>query len=322
MPPQIWDLICLQLRRLGRHTPVAITRSHGQERSGPNGRAKDLTACPLNSSVDVEVFRSLLDGRAWFKLKEHFCLETMAYNHCQTWLLRFWGSMKVLPWYPESWTMPALEQDKSNKLEQYKSEYEKRKQSFELKVQQRNAEVNELETDYREGEPGAVATYCEMVLERSEYPTVEEYPHLSSEYCKDAHFPQVFRVAYVPASNQLVIDYELPGVGIVPTVSEVKYVKTKDAVQSKTRKASEVKSLYQEVIAALTLRSIHEVLEADQSNLIEVVVFSGYVNTVDLTTGQDIQPYLISVRVIRDRFEELNLSRIDKQLCLKNLEAV
>ena len=215
----------------------------------------------------------------------------------------------------------ALEQDKSNKLEQYKSEYEKRKQSFELKVQQRNAEVNELETDYREGEPGAVATYCEMVLERSEYPTVEEYPHLSSEYCKDAHFPQVFRVAYVPASKQLVIDYELPGVGIVPTVSEVKYVKTKDAVQSKTRKASEVKSLYQEVIAALTLRSIHEVLEADQSNLIEVVVFSGYVNTVDLTTGQDIQPYLISVRVIRDRFEELNLSRIDKQLCLKNLGA-
>ena len=106
MPPQIWDLICLQLSRLGRHTPVAITRSHGQERSGPNGRAKDLTACPLNSSVDVEVFRSLLDGRAWFKLKEHFCLETMAYNHCQTWLLRFWGSMKVLPWYPESWTMP------------------------------------------------------------------------------------------------------------------------------------------------------------------------------------------------------------------------
>ena len=40
MPPQIWDLICLQLSRLGRHTPVAITRSHGQERSGPNWKAK------------------------------------------------------------------------------------------------------------------------------------------------------------------------------------------------------------------------------------------------------------------------------------------
>ena len=70
-------------------------------------KAKGSDSLSLNGSVDVEVFRRLLDGRAWFKLREHFCFDTMAYNHCQTCLLRFWGSMKMLPWYPESWTMPV-----------------------------------------------------------------------------------------------------------------------------------------------------------------------------------------------------------------------
>ena len=214
-----------------------------------------------------------------------------------------------------------LEQSKLDKLAQYKSEYERNKRSFELKVQQRNAEVNELETDYKAGDASAVATYCEMVLERSEYPSIEEYPYLFAEYGEEANFPQNFRVAYVPSSKQLVVDYELPGLAVIPTISEVKYVKTKDSIQSKNRKVTEVKSLYQEVVAAVALRSIHEVLEADRSNLIDVVFFCGYFNIVVLTTGQDIQPYLVSVRVIRDRFEELNLSRIDKQLCLKNLGA-
>ena len=214
-----------------------------------------------------------------------------------------------------------IEQERLGKLEKYKSDYERSRQSFVLKVQQRNAEVDELEADYRAGEAGAVATYCEMVLERSEYPAIDEYPYLLSEYGEAANFPQNMRVAYVPDSKQLVVDYELPSSGVIPVIAEVKYVKTKDSIQSKARKVTETKALYQDVIASIALRSIHEVLEADQANLIEVVVFSGYVNTVDLTTGKDIQPYLISVRVIRERFDELDLSRIDKRLCLKNLGA-
>jgi restriction system protein len=214
-----------------------------------------------------------------------------------------------------------IERERLDKLAKYQSDHEKSLQGFMLKVQQRNAEVDELEADYRLGDASAVATYCEMVLERSEYPSVEEYPYLFSEHGEEANFPQNFRVAYVPESKQLVVDYELPGLGIIPTSSEVKYVKAKDAIQSKPQKANEIKALYQDVVSAIALRTIHEVLEADQSNLIKVVVFSGYVSTVDPTTGKDIQPYLISVRVIRERFDELNLNRIDKRLCLKNLGA-
>ena len=47
-----------------------------------------------------------------------------------------------------------------------------------------------------------------------------------------------------------------------------------------------------------------------------VVTFNGFVQTVDPTTGRDVRPHPVSVRVTRERFDELNLSRIDKRACL------
>ncbi len=48
-----------------------------------------------------------------------------------------------------------------------------------------------------------------MVLERSHYPD---------------GFPQNFRVAYMPDPSELVIDYELPTVQVVPPVAEYRYM--------------------------------------------------------------------------------------------------
>ena len=61
--------------------------------------------------------------------------------------------------------------------------------------------------------------------------------------------------------------------------------------------------------------------EADQGGHLEIVVFNGYVQTINPATGRDIQPYLISVRTTKDRFMSLDLSRIDKRACLRNLGA-
>jgi restriction system protein len=145
-----------------------------------------------------------------------------------------------------------------------------------------------------------------MVLERSRYPD---------------GFPQEFRVGFVPEPKELVIDYELPTGKVIPSVLEYRYVKSKDVIEEKARKASELKDLYQDLVAAAALRVIHEVLESDQANMIAVVVFNGFVRTVDPATGKDIKPYLISVRVTKTRFEELDLTRIGKRSCLRNLGA-
>jgi len=125
----------------------------------------------------------------------------------------------------------------------------------------------------------------------------------------------------VPTSKELVIEYELPTVNVVPSVLEYKYTKSKDEIEPKPRKPAEIKELYQDVIASVALRTIHEVLEADQGQNLAIVTFNGFVSTVDQATGKDSTPCLISVRTSREKFMKVNLARVDKQVCLRDLGA-
>ncbi len=200
----------------------------------------------------------------------------------------------------------ATESRRKAELQKLHAEYEKEKAVFLQKVEQRNSAVDQFRDRYFAAEVEAIIAYNTMVLERSQYPE---------------GFPQVIRVAYVPESKELVIEYELPTLDIIPSVAVCKYVKARDAVEEKPRKLTEVRDLYQDIVAATALRTIHEVFEADQGRHLAVVTLNEFVHTVDPTTGRDIRPCLVSVRVTRDRFDELDLNRIDKRLCLRNLGA-
>ena len=195
---------------------------------------------------------------------------------------------------------------REQKLTKLHEQYALDKQKFDEDTKKRNQEVDDFERAYRAGDPDAVLAYCNMVLERSTYPE---------------GFPQEFRTAYLPESKELVIEYELPDITIVPTASEYTYVKAKDEIREKDRKAADVKALYQDIVAAICLRTIHELFEADQAGHLDVTVFSGFVQTVDPATGRDIRPHLISLRATKERFSEVNLARIDKRICLRNLGA-
>lgn len=177
---------------------------------------------------------------------------------------------------------------------------------FDRKCQEHDQGVDELRNTYLDCNPEAVKSYNAIVLEKSEYP--EE-------------FPQEFKSAYAPDSKELVIEYKLPGVDVIPTVSEFKYIKTKDTIQEKPRRPVEIKEIYQDLVSSICLRTIQEVFAADQNETLDVVTFNGYVDTIDPATGKDIRPHLISVRVTKERFQELDLTRVDKRACLRNLGA-
>lgn len=198
------------------------------------------------------------------------------------------------------------EREREAKLAQFLAEQEKSRQSFISKAQQRNQEVDELEASYRNGDYQAVITYNTLVLERSEYPD---------------GFPQEFHVGYAPESKQLVLDYDLPGVNVAPPEAEFKYVKSKDSIEAKPRKATEVKELYQDVVAAVSLRTLHEVFEADQCGHIDVAVFNGFVHATDPSTGRPVHPCILSVRATREAFSAIDLARVEKRACLRSLGA-
>lgn len=199
------------------------------------------------------------------------------------------------------------EAEKQSRLAKLKEEYEQKKALFVAVVQRKNAEIDAFREEYLAKEPDAVVGYCEMVLMRSEYPS--------------EGFPQKFRVGYGPDSAELVVEYDLPEVSAIPKEAEYRYVKSKDAIESKDRKASEIKQLYQDIVASIALRTIHELFEADQAGAVAVVTFNGMIDTHDPANGREIRVPVVSVRAPKSEFLELRLDKVDKVACLRNLGA-
>lgn len=168
-------------------------------------------------------------------------------------------------------------------------------------------EVLALRNGYYAGQPEAVSAVFDLVLESSPLPD---------------GFPRSAQIAYSPQSRQLVVDYQLPTMDdIVPEDDRFRYNKTSDEITSTKRSVKAKGSLYSDAVAATVLRSLHEIFQADEAGVIGVAVLNAYVNTIDPSTGQSIQPYLVSVRATRDQLGQIALANVNPIHCLKRLSA-
>ena len=167
-------------------------------------------------------------------------------------------------------------------------------------------EIDTFEADYRRGDLDAIVSYCSLVLGLSRYPD---------------GFPQEYKFAYVPESRQAIVEYELPTAEVVPTVKAYRYVKASYTIAESARPRSQIKALYASVVAQIAIRTLYELFRSDQGGHIDTVVFNGVVDTYDPGSGRRIRPCLVTVRVTRESFSELDLSRIEPLACLKYLSA-
>jgi restriction system protein len=165
---------------------------------------------------------------------------------------------------------------------------------------------SDLTASYRTGDPAGIAAHVESVL------TTLPLPRCINPTAK---------VAYSPDSRQLVVEYELPGVDVVPKAKSYRYVKSRETVVETARPASQVKALYASTIAQLSLLSLAAIFEFDSERHIDVVVFNGVVDTLNPRSGQPIRPCLITARVTGDTLAEINFEDADPSACLKHLSA-
>jgi restriction system protein len=126
------------------------------------------------------------------------------------------------------------EQQRLRRLDQAKARYGHECAERQGQVDEHNAEVDEFAAAFAAGSPPAVVEYFDMVLANSVYPD---------------GFPQRHRVAYVPEFAQLVVEYDLPTIDVVPTVREYRYVKARDETTAATRPSKDVRAQYASVVA-------------------------------------------------------------------------
>jgi restriction system protein len=198
------------------------------------------------------------------------------------------------------------EAERRRRLEQARAAYQHEMATIEERLSRQHAEVEAFKAAFEAGESQAVVQYFALVLERSHYPE---------------GFPQAFRLAYIPESRQLVIQYQFPGYGVIPAVSEYKYVKTGDKITQKARPVQERQERYKQAVSAVTVRTLHEVFEADRSQLVETIAFNGHVDTINEATGRQEYPCLVTVMATRASFMDRDFSRVDPLACLLDLSA-
>jgi restriction system protein len=187
-----------------------------------------------------------------------------------------------------------------------RQEHERSVQELEQKIARQHAEVEALQKGYEAGKKDSLRQYCEAVLSSQSNPE---------------GWPETFKVAFVPESKQLVVEYDFPGFEIVPEIGAHKYIRAKQEITAVRRPDTERRHLYAAVIAQTTLRLLHLLFEADYAGHIESIVFNGHVNAIDQATGHQVHPCLVTLRTTRAVFDQLDLLRVDPETCLKGLNA-
>jgi restriction system protein len=200
----------------------------------------------------------------------------------------------------------AREAEREQKLAKARAEFDERIAKRRAEHDAEVARVDEFVNEVAAREPEALVEYFGLVLNAS---------HLPED------FPRWHRVAYQPESRQLVVEFQLPGLDVVPMQKTFRYVKARDEITSSTRPAKDRKERYAAALSQLSLRTVHELFEADRAGAVESIVFNGIVDSIDPRTGQHVRPCLITLRTTRDRFDELDLGRVDAQACLRHLSA-
>lgn len=169
-----------------------------------------------------------------------------------------------------------------------------------------NAELERLIQDLAAGKPDAVEEYFGIVFGNSVYPD---------------GFPGVQNHSYDATTRELVVSLQLPSPEQIPTVKVHKYVKAKDEIAETQQTQKEQRDRYSDLVNNITLRTLHEVWESDRAGHVGTISLTGYVEHVDPATGKETQTPLVALAAERDRFLDIDLSRVTPSETLRHLNA-
>lgn len=137
--------------------------------------------------------------------------------------------------------------------------YELQKAAFEKSQHEFNDKIDLFKAGYMAQEQDPVESYNAMILERSVYPQ---------------GFPQQFELFYHKESRELVVQYEVPALSVIPEYKAAE-------LQGSASPMRERVELYTHLVASMALRSLQEIFVGDQADAIASVVWNGYVKTAD-----------------------------------------
>jgi restriction system protein len=188
-------------------------------------------------------------------------------------------------------------------LDSYRIECEAR----ETEASKQNAELDELIAALGYGVVEAVQEYVGIVLANSVYPE---------------DFPVSHEATFDPSNAELRLRVIIPGPAAIPTIKTYRYVKASDEITSSDLSQKDQKDRYLGVVNNVSLRSLHEVFEADRRGLVQAISLELGTETISPATGREVYVPFVVASVARGPFMELDLSAVTPSATLEHLRAV
>lgn len=191
---------------------------------------------------------------------------------------------------------------RQQQLAAYRAQYQQWADEQLAAIRRHNAGIAELVATLHRGEPGAVVDYFTAALYAS-----EGWPQ---------DIPRQVSASFDPAARQLILNWELPALSIVPDASLVRYMPGADRDKEVRRPATERRTLYRGVLAQCVLLALHDLFAADRFGVLDSVVLNGFVDDTDPATGHRAQKFLATAMVTRTAFDQVNLAQVSAPDCL------
>lgn len=188
-------------------------------------------------------------------------------------------------------------------LEEFKEKSDVYQSEYDFKCQ----EIESYRSNYLALDIDSVTSYVELVLD-------------SSDYIID--WEREYNISYSKESKEMLIEYRLPDINIIPNKRDYRYIKLLDTIEPRPRKKADIDSCYKSLISSIALRTIYEVLKSDFANAISVITFNGYIVGDNPINGRQVNATVISILVTKSEFAKIDFSNIIPTRCIQGLSAV
>jgi restriction system protein len=210
------------------------------------------------------------------------------------------------------WEATAEAIEKSNAASQEKhpqevAAWQVRKDEFLNSQSLFNSRVEARKAAYEEKQVDAVTEYCDRVLSASRHPDC---------------FPSEWEVEYRPDNRILVVEFSLPAPDALPTLKEVRYLQSKDAFRETHISDAQANKQYEAALYKMALRTLYEQFKADYVDALSLIVFNGWVKSIDKTTGDETNSCVLSIQANKEEFMKINLAQGDPKTCFKSMKGV
>jgi len=183
--------------------------------------------------------------------------------------------------------------------------WNRKKEKYENKVNQYNKKIRKLKELYEEGDKKALVKFAETILNKSKYPTILNLDKV---------------VDYDTREDILLVNMTVPNTEEVTKIKEFRYAPKKKVIEEKKMGEKEFKKFYDNLIKEICLRTVYELFSNDYNKSIKTIIFNGFIKSINKANGKEYTACILSLRIHRKQFEDIDFSRISADECIKDLK--